>query len=622
MAFGKEPRELLTSPDAVAFGSAPTLWHVRLSPDGSKISFIQMHPEGVSVARVLTADSGVNSLMASRRNRFELSWCDWASNDRLLCGFRGIVGSTAARGLAPLTRLAAVNADGTGIKVLLQRELRDELAQFQDQIVDWMPDDPEHVLVELPETGGSGVSKLNIYTGRTRTETRVRRNAYAWLADGRGEPRVQLRITKTHRRWLVRQESGNKWEELRAWPLTDLSQSFLPVGFPESRNELLFFERVGGRRALFSQDLTTRAPPNLVYAHPQYDVHATIGLGKYNRLVAATYIDDRVRRHYFDERIGEIQARIQERFPSKGITIFDEDWTRRFYLLRVGSDLDAGTYYRFDAKQNQLAEIGPAHSRLTERALTPMRSIRYPAEDGVSIPAYLSVPERRPGERFPAVLLPHGGPSSRDYVGFNWLVQFLTARGFVVLQSDYRGSGGYGAAWEGEGAFKGWRRAIADIEAGAQYLIDQGIADPNRMCIVGWSYGGYAALMNMIEAPNRYQCGVSIAGVTDPASLGREMRRFVGGKSAQEFIGTSDEVLEHGSPLRRADEVVAPVLLIHAEKDVNVPVSHSRKLEKALRRSNKDVALVEYEHAEHSIRPERYRIDLLTRLGNFLEEHT
>jgi len=285
----------------------------------------------------------------------------------------------------------------------------------------------------------------------------------------------------------------------------------------------------------------------------------------------------------------------------------------------VNSDRDAGTYYVFDTEAPELTRFARAFPALGERELAVMQPISYPAADGAEIPAYLTLPPGGPSGA--GVVLPHGGPSSRDYWQFDFLSQFLAARGYAVLQSNYRGSAGYGEEWEGSGGFQGWRQAVDDIADGARYLVDAGIADSGRICIVGWSYGGYAALLSAIEYEQLYQCVVSIAGVTDPTLLGQNMSYFVGGRRSQTFIGSGDDVRDQGSPLRRADEIVLPTLLFHPHDDINVPFEQSMELRDALRGERADVALIEYEHAEHSIRPPRYRIDMLARLGAFLEAH-
>jgi dipeptidyl aminopeptidase/acylaminoacyl peptidase len=249
-----------------------------------------------------------------------------------------------------------------------------------------------------------------------------------------------------------------------------------------------------------------------------------------------------------------------------------------------------------------------------------MKPIRYPARDGLEIPAYLTLPVGAAGP-LPTVIFPHGGPESRDYWDFDWLAQFMAAKGFAVLQSNYRGSAGYGEGWTGEGGFRAWRTAINDLTDGAQYLVKEGIADPARICVVGWSYGGYAALMSGVEEPDRYRCLVSIAGVSDPEMLIKVARHFTNRKEVLEHISRDAEVIDKGSPLKRASEIRAPVLLFHGDQDINVTIDHSEKMARALERAKKPVEYIEYEDVEHQIWRNRYRVDMLDRIGSFLDAH-
>ena len=369
-------------------------------------------------------------------------------------------------------------------------------------------------------------------------------------------------------------------------------------------------------------DLANNRKTRLVYANDRVDVLGLQSLGKYDRVVAAYYVDDKLRRYFFDKDIKKIYEMIASAYPDENINIVDENWNRRFYIVFISSDTNPGIYYRFDSKERKLARIGAISTNLEKYKLSPMQEISYPATDKTPIPAFLTLPAGSKKTGLPAVILPHGGPSSRDIWGFDILVQFLAANGYAVLQSNYRGSEGYGEAWLGAGAFHNWRTAISDVTEGAHYLIDQGIANPNKICIVGWSYGGYAALMSGIENPSLYKCIVSIAGVTDPRTLGYSMLKFVGGRSAREFIGTDNEVVKEGSPMERAGDIQVPVLLAHARQDINVPFKQSRKFYETLKKDNKSVKFIHYEDAAHDIRPEKYRIDLFTRLAEFLGANT
>jgi dipeptidyl aminopeptidase/acylaminoacyl peptidase len=619
LASANEPTELKSTPLAKAFGSAPVLRGVQLSPDGTKISTLQMHPSGVTIARTIDLANGTLPIVLSgKKDEFDISWCRWANDERLLCGMRGLLQGTGVYYVT--TRLVAVAADGSELKVLFDGRRQDGFAQFQDRIVDWLPDDPRHVLLQVPSDAGSGVSRLNIYTGAMDTEDRRIPRVYEWISDGHGIPRLYMSVGRDTTRWYVRDTPEADWSLLHETPLTDLTDAFTPLGFGEARNELLLFDNLNGRRALFKLDLANGRERQLVFAHPEFDVASIRSLGKYERLVAATYVDDRTRLEFFDRRVAAVHEIVAKRFPDKSVSIIDESWDQRYYLTYVNSATDPGSYYRFDSSENVLLRIAAAYPAVADQTLAPVSHVQYQAKDGTQIPAYLTLPAERTG-RVPAVILPHGGPSSRDYWTYDFLAQFLAASGYAVLQSNYRGSGGYGGEWIGEGGFREWRKAVSDITDGVDYLVTEGIADRERICAVGWSYGGYAALLSVIEHPDLYRCVVSIAGVTDPGALSATTRRFIGGASTREFIGGGDEVFEAGSPIRRTDEMRVPVLLVHPREDANVPFTQSGTFARALERADKNVEFIEYEEAEHDIEPERYRIDLLTRLGEFLDAH-
>jgi dipeptidyl aminopeptidase/acylaminoacyl peptidase len=605
-------------PLAVAFGTMPGLWNVRMSPDGSKVSFLQMHSEDLPILVILDLTSGkVNLAMASTSDGFDIQWCNWANNERLLCGFMAIAGGWDNYSV---TRLVAVNADGSEMKVLLQRKLRDEFAQFQDRVVDWLVDDPKRVLVVMPNNKGATLNPLDIYSGAIKGVIDRHSGYVGWISDGRGVPRLYWYMSEDQIRWKYRRSGERKWRVLHKSKMTDMDDDYHPIGFGEDPDRLLVLKPHDGRLALWSEDLKGEKEDEVVFSHPEVDVDDPEFLGKFKRIVAIGYSTDRWHLHFFDEAVEEISEMLSEYHSDKNVSVIDESWDRRYYLVHVDSDHDPGIFFRFDVQKKHLLRIAAKYPLLESQSLASVEPIRYAARDGAEIPGYLTRSLQAQGAS-PAVILPHGGPESRDYGEFDWLAQFMAAKGYAVLQSNYRGSGGYGIDWSGEGGFRAWRTAISDLTDGAMHLVKSGIADPNRICVVGWSYGGYAALMSGVEEPERYRCLVSIAGVSDPAMLIDDYRHFLNRRGVQKFIGWDAEVIERGSPLKRASEVRAPVLLFHGDQDVNVPIHHSQKMAKALKRAKKSVEYIEYEDVEHSIRRNGYRVDMLDRIGSFLDAH-
>ena len=615
---------LKSDPAARLFGSHPDIRGVRLSPSGSKLSFLKTHPDGYSIASVLDLENPkMIAVLESEKDENDLAWCRWVNEERLLCAFTFQEKMQGRSTYFGASRLMAVNFDATEPKLMLEHQLDGTFSQNQANVIDWMGDDPNSILIQTPNMRGSGVGKLDVYSGRFDTKERDRDFVYAWISDGHGNPRLYNRVDRSSSIWFIVKPGALMNEKLRETSLMDFENMFNPRGFGEDTNELLYLDWHEGRMALFGMQLedpgkTTR----LVYSHPEADVIALQRMGKYDRLVGAIYALQTVAPYYFDNDIRRIYDQLKVSFPDKNIGIIDEDWEQRNYLVVIGSDTEPGTFYIFDSQESKLKRIGPLYSSFANTKLSKMESISYSSRDGTNIPAYLSLPASGKSTDLPAVILPHGGPSARDVWGFDYLVQYLTAKGYAVLQGNYRGSSGYGRKWLGDGAFQGWRTAINDITDGAQHLVNEGIADPDRICVVGWSFGGYAALLSGVEEPDLYKCIVSVAGVSDPESLGWGMMNFVGGNSARSFIGTEDNVIETGSPLKRVAEIQAPVLMFHAEKDLNVPIKQSEDMVDALKQNKKSVEYITYEHAEHSIVPERYRIDMLTRLGEFLDKHT
>ncbi|HVI05936.1 MAG TPA: alpha/beta fold hydrolase, partial [Sphingomicrobium sp.] len=215
--------------------------------------------------------------------------------------------------------------------------------------------------------------------------------------------------------------------------------------------------------------------------------------------------------------------------------------------------------------------------------------------------------------------LPHGGPSARDYWGFDWLAQFLAARGYAVLQPEYRGSAGFGDSWLNQNGFKNWRTSIGDITASAKWLAQQGIADPDRLAILGWSYGGYAALQSAVTEPSLYKAVIAIAPVTDLAMLKEDAQYFTNRDLVEEEIGQGPHVVD-GSPLRHAGNIVAPVLLFHGDHDSNVNIQQSVKMDAALKAAGRQSSLMTFKGLDHQLDDSSARFEMLASIGQFLDK--
>ncbi len=605
-----------------AYARMPNIRGVSISPDASQVAYItSFDDQSVAVTVDLNSPgSKVQPILRSESGRYEISWCNWANDKRLLCGVRAM--AEEAGHVYPYTRLVAVNADGSKLKLLFQRQDAGR-AQFHDRILDWTPDEPDTVLIQLDDdaNGFPSVFELNINTGFLATRTRERVPIRSFTADARGNVRLGAGYSgKAEVSYFARLEDDREWRLLSKIKAFSETDALRPIAVAPGKNIAYATGDFEGRSALWEMDLTDQREPQLVFSHPLVDADEPL-LTPDGRLLGIWYELDRPFVYYTDERVrGLIQA-INKAEPAKFSVITDSSRDESTFIVRSYSDVDAGTYSLLNTREAKLIRLGTQYPELDPSAQGRMRSIAYQASDGTEIPGYLTVPPGLRAEQLPLIVMPHGGPIARDTWDFDFLRAFLVSRGYAVLQMNFRGSSGYGGAWY-HAAHQDWGGLMySDITDGARWAVAQGIADPKRMCMVGWSFGGYATLVGAIRNSDLYRCSVSIAGVADLNQLLNESRFFSNWRFAREQIGVDKEKLRADSPLRHVEQIAMPVLLIHGDKDYQVEVDHTRRMDSALRRANKPHRTVYIKNATHQLERKSDRITLLTEIEKFLLEN-
>jgi dipeptidyl aminopeptidase/acylaminoacyl peptidase len=418
--------------------------------------------------------------------------------------------------------------------------------------------------------------------------------------------------------YLYRTANSKDWKPLVT--VADLNNpDFEPLAIDASIDSLYALKKKNGRMALYAIRLDGSRAETLVAENPHVDIDDVVRLGDGQKVIGYSYSEDRFKTVYFDPEFKALAESLSRALPRSPIVEFaDSSRDGRKLLIFAGADDDPGRYYVFDRDHKALTPAMIARPELEGRTLATMKPVTIPGSGGVSIPAYLTLPPGKEAKNLPTVVLPHGGPSSRDYWGFDWLPQFLAARGYAVIQPEYRGSAGFGDAWLNENGFKNWRTSIGDITASAKWLAVQGIADPNRTAIVGWSYGGYAALQSAATEPSLYKAVIAIAPVTDLAMLKEDYHNFTIRDLVEKEIGSGPHVFE-GSPLRHAGDIRAPVLLVHGTLDNNVRIAHSQKMDAALKSAGKQSELITFEGLDHQLDDSDARTQMLTRIGELLD---
>lgn len=327
---------------------------------------------------------------------------------------------------------------------------------------------------------------------------------------------------------------------------------------------------------------------------------------------------------FFDPAHQRVMRAARKAFP--GLNVSLQSWNKAFDRLVVVTDGpgDPGTWWLVDIKTGDAAILGSSYA-VAPADVGPMRVMRYKAADGLEIAGVLTLPPGREARNLPVILFPHGGPHSRDYPGFHWWAQAFAARGYAVFQPNFRGSSGYGAAFERAGRNELGRKMQTDISDGLAELARQGIVDPKRACIMGGSYGGYAALAGVTLQQGLYRCAVSFAGVSDYLQLsateisesGRNPTML---RILREDLGPSRD-LKTVSPRAAADRADAPILLVHGKEDTVVLFSQSSAMESALRKAGKQVELVALNGGDHWLSTGETRTAMLKAAVEFVERH-
>jgi dipeptidyl aminopeptidase/acylaminoacyl peptidase len=623
------------------FGTLDGITQVSLSPDGQRIAFVAPNKGQANDLFVVEIADGAapRRILRASGDPEILQWCRWATDARLVCqiGGRQKLGDT----IFGFSSLLGVDATGGNVKTLSTR--RSDKAIGYDfrggSIIDWQPGPADSVLVMrsyVPEANrysaslikkdeeGMGVDLVDVTDGSAKTVEKPRRDAREFITDGKGKVRImgvqpmegQTGNLSGAVRYLFKPANGGDWQSLSSFDILS-REGFDPWTVDAATNRAIGFGKIDGRQAVMAVNLDGTGKGETLYRHPEVDVDGLVQVGRDRRVVGATYATDRRRMVTTDANVGAMAKALSRALGGRDVYFIDASADEAHWLVWAGSDVDPGRYYRYTPAAKQLRPLLEDRPLLAGQPLSPVKAITYPASDGTMIPGYLTLPPgRTEAKGLPAIVMPHGGPSSRDEWGFDWLAQYFAQAGFAVVQPNYRGSSGYGDQWYQNNGFQSWKTAIGDVTDAGRWIVSEG-ADPAKLSIVGWSYGGYAALQSGVVAPDLFRSIVAIAPVTDLGKLKDESARYISGAITRDFIGSGPHIRE-GSPAQNAGAIKAPVLMFHGTLDQNVDIDQARVMRGALTSAGKKVELIEYPGLAHGLWDSETRIAMLSRIAQFL----
>lgn len=617
MATGDRPARIATADLA----RLPEFSDARLSPDGMNILF-RLRSGGVErVAYRAVKGEKISGFAIAER--VDLNWSRWAGNGHILVS----IGRTTMFLDQEVYKSALLLHDVTsGVTTAISREGQG----LEGDDVLFIDPDGRYLLLSIQRSvyDYPSVFHVSLPDGKMSEIVRQRQPIWEWYADDAGIVRAGIGWENHKIRYYYRKTAAEDFRLIGAVRPGDKEAWFNIAKVVTGSDEgYVLSDEQTGRQALHRFNYSTREIGDLVYGSDQYDIDDYWLTSDGRTLEGVSFTDDRDRVEWFDADSKKLQAQIDRAVPNLQARVVSRsrDGTR-LLVLGTAPD-DPGVYFLLDRKTNEMAIVAARMQALPPEGLAVTKAVRYKARDGKEIPAFLTLPRGREAKALPLVILPHGGPFGiRDKLAYDPEVQLLANRGYAVLQPNYRGSGGYGTEYGDAGIGQIGRAMQDDLDDGMDWLAGEGIVDKGRVCVVGTSYGGYAALWAAIRNPERYRCAASFAGVADWDSMLKYDRRYLTKKASKSWqarvTGEGERDLATVSPIQQAARLTRPILIAHGEDDSTVPISQSKKLVAALKKAGKsDYEYVAYKGERHGFSDPANQKDWFDRLDAFLAKH-
>ena len=624
--------------DPAVYGGLPTVSEAALSPDGSAIAQIQSVDGVRSIAFYdLTGERHPVGMELGNVKARDLFWINEKYVLLLVSSSFSYERGEGNR-IAEIWRWLAIDRSAK-TKTYLFRSYYDGLYYFGSGIIkSSLPDDPDSVLLGQWHSGFSlfkvGLDKEReelMHKGEVERSFReIKRRTVDWIVNSHGDPVVRVDYNRrdemrefyvpspTYPGWrLANSISEGKEEDTKVTLLTPADHGTIIYAY--SKHE--------GVEAIYEFDVETGEYVQPIVRLRGLDLHSVVNDHIAGKVVGARYIDHMMHTIFIDPVLKGVQEAIEKALPNAAPVI--ESWStdKTKFLVRVKYSDHPDQIFLFDKEKRSLSMIAATYEPLDGKVYAEKEPFKYTASDGLEIRGYLTVPTNRQKTNLPLIVLPHGGPWARDDQSFDWWSFFYAARGYLVYQPNFRGSTGYGTAFK-EASFGEWGRKMQDdITEGVQKLVADGVVDPNRICIVGGSYGGYAALAGATLTPDLYSCAVSVNGVSNIMQLLADAAERSGGGDDDFWaprVGSrfsNEDELRAVSPLYNASSVQAPVLLIHSEKDIVVPVGQSRRMRNALRDLGKEHEFIILDGEDHWLSLGETRTEMLRASIDFIDRH-
>ena len=608
-----------------AFAKLPFIEMIELSPNGQYFAGVfGVKGEQRILISPLNFDRAQVKMLPIP-DETEISRIRWINDDNILISMYGLTRVFEDRWY--IYRIFGVNRKTGQYTKLLTRQT----GQNAGQVI-WTPSDGSAEILAAGQ--GSiysdedefwpGVFRVNVETGKQKRVLKGKQYVMRWGADGSGNVRFGLGYSDRNQtsRLLYAQEGSRTFRTVDKANLGEEESLDVPFYFvPGTDNGWMIRDNAEGKSVIVEHNIATGEDVRTVYEHPDSDVVRVKMSHDRSKLLGVRLNDKDNDFEWLDPEIRQAQEVLNEAATNADARIVSLSKDQTKMLVRIGTADNPGLIYYYNHATGNLSRLASVNEAIGDRRLARAKYVQYEARDGLEIEGVLTLPRGRVAKDLPFIVLPHGGPWSHDSLSYDYWAQFLANMGYAVLQPNFRGSTGYGEAFVKKGQGQMGFAMQDDISDGVSWAVDQGIANPDRVCIMGASYGGYAAMWGIAKDPDQYRCAIAISGV---AALRREVNDF-GGSIRENLYRkqwrrmTPD--FKAVSPLYAIDRIKAPLLLVHGKKDVTVDHVQSSKMYKAMKKAGKTVDFVSLEKADHYFTREADRMVLLQSIENFLLTH-
>ena len=582
----------------------------KISPNGNHIAYMKPWKTRMNVY-VLDIKTNNETRLTSSEERGIYGFA-WLTDER--------IGYIKDDGGDENMHCYAVNIDGSNERDLTPFE------NVQARIIDDLEDDPNHIMIGLNKRNPQihDPYRVNVNDGKMEMIAENPGNISGWMTDHNGKLRVAITSDGVNTSLLYRDSESDNFKPILT---TDFKVSVSPLFFTfDNKNLYVASNRGRDKAAIFEFNIDKAKEGELIFEHDQVDVSDLMYSKKRKVLTGVNYTVAKSDMVFFDDWREDIQQKLESQLPGYkvGITSFSKDETKA--IVVTYSDRSRGTYYYYDVIKNKLTDLGKVSPWLNEDHMAEMKPIEYRSRDGLTIHGYLTLPKGSDGKNLPVVVNPHGGPWARDSWEYRSEIQFLANRGFAVFQMNFRGSTGYGREfWEI--SFKEWGKSMQDdITDGVNWLIDEGIADPDRIAIYGVSYGGYASLAGLTFTPDLYACGVDYVGISSLFTFMVDMPPYweLYRNMFYEMVGHPEkdkDLLASSSPLLHIDKIKVPLFIAQGANDPRVKKSESDQIVEALKSVGIEVPYMVKDNEGHGFYNQENQFDFYREMEKFLKKH-